>query len=78
MRLWGCGTRVGLNIPQIELLAIWGGGVHCVIVTKLFGVGGFKHTYDIGTTIARLLGSKGRERVSLAAMVRVDTCECVP
>ena len=83
MRLWGCGTRVGLNIPQIKLLAIWVGGMHCVIVTKLwgaqiFGVGGFKHTYDIGTTIARLLGSKGRERVSLAAMVRVDTCECVP
>jgi hypothetical protein len=44
--------------------------MHSVIVTKLwgaqiFGVGGFKHPYDIiiGTTIARLLGSKGRERV---------------
>ena len=44
-------TRVGLNTPQIELLAIWVGGMHCVIVTKLwgtqiFGVGGFKHPYD--------------------------------
>ncbi len=29
--------RVGLNIPQIELLAIWVGGMHCVIVTKLWG-----------------------------------------
>ena len=44
--------RVGLNIPQIELLAIWVGGMHCVIVTKLWGaqifrVGGFKHPYNI-------------------------------
>jgi hypothetical protein len=43
-------SRVGLNIPQIELLAIWVGGRHCVIVTKLCGaqifvVGGFKHPY---------------------------------
>ncbi len=29
--------RVGLNIPGIELLAIWVGGMHCVIVTKLCG-----------------------------------------
>jgi len=28
---------VGLNIPQIELLAIWVGGMHFVIVTKLWG-----------------------------------------
>jgi len=46
---------VGLNIPQIELWAIWVGGTHCVIVTKLwgaqiFGVGGFKHPYDIVPT----------------------------
>jgi len=45
-------NRVGLNIPKIELLAIWVGGMHCVIVTKLwgaqiFGVGGFKHPYHI-------------------------------
>ena len=44
--------RVGLNIPQIELLAIWVGGMHCVIVIKLCGaqifvVGGFKDPYDI-------------------------------
>jgi hypothetical protein len=43
-----CRNRVGLNIPQIKLLAIWVGGMHCVIVTKLcgarfFGGGGFKH-----------------------------------
>jgi hypothetical protein len=40
--------RVGLNIPQIKLLAIWVGGMHCVIVKKVcgahfFGGGGFKH-----------------------------------
>ena len=29
--------RVGVNIPQIEMLAIWVGGMHCVIVTKLWG-----------------------------------------
>jgi hypothetical protein len=28
---------VGLNIPQIELLVIWVVGMHCVIVTKLWG-----------------------------------------
>ena len=41
-----------LNTPQIKLLAIWVGGMHCVIVIKLlgtqiFGVGGFKHPYNI-------------------------------
>ena len=45
---------MGLNIPQIELLAIWVGGMHCVIVTKLcgaqiFGVGGFKHRWATTT-----------------------------
>ena len=30
-------NRVGVNIPQIELLAIWVGGMHCVIMTKLWG-----------------------------------------
>ena len=30
-------NRVGLNIPQIKLLVIWVGGMHCVIVTKLCG-----------------------------------------
>ncbi len=44
----GLAKLLGLNIPQIELLAIWVGGMHCVIVTKLFGArffwgGGFKH-----------------------------------
>ncbi len=40
---------MGLNIPQIELLVIWVGGMHCVIVTKLCGARffgdarGFKH-----------------------------------
>jgi len=33
----GTEIRVGLNIPQIELWAIWVGGMHCVIVTKLWG-----------------------------------------
>jgi hypothetical protein len=39
--LWqnGCmeHIRVGLNTPQIKLLAIWVGGMHCVIVKKLCG-----------------------------------------
>jgi hypothetical protein len=77
-------SRVGLNIPQIELLAICVvGGKHCVIVTKLcgaqiFGVGGFKHPYDIVPTnhtfgcFLRSLGSKGRAREFSEAMVRAD------
>ena len=48
-------NRVGLNIPQIELLAIWVRGMHCVIVTKLwgaqiFGVVGLNSLYDIVPT----------------------------
>jgi len=59
---------VGLNIPQIELLAIWVGGMHCVIVTKLCcaqicGVGGFKHRW--ATTTPTTMATARRDATPL-------------
>ena len=76
---------MGLNIPQIELLAIWVGGMHCVIVTKLwgaqiFGVGGFKHPYDISyprTTCARAQTAPGMIAMMVGYEYAKELAVCV-
>ena len=68
-------TRVGLNIPQIKLLAIWVGGMHCVIVTKLcgaqiFGVGGFKHRW--ATTTPTTMATARRDTTKMTMATEYD------
>jgi len=69
------GIRVGLNIPQIELLAIWVGEMHCVIVTKLcaaqiFGVGGFKHRWV--TTTPTMMATARRDTTMMTMATEYD------
>jgi len=64
-------TRVGLNIPQIKLLAIWVGGMHCVIVTKLcgakiFGAGGFKHRWATMTPTTMATAQRDTTKMMMA------------
>ena len=68
-------NRVGLNIPQIKLLAIWVGEMHCVIVTKLcgaqiFGVGGFKHRW--ATTTPTTMATARRDTTKMTMATEYD------
>jgi len=66
---------VGLNIPQIKLLAIWVGGMLCVIVTKLsgaqiVGVGGFKHRW--ATTTPTTMATARRDTTKMTMATEYD------
>ena len=66
-------SRVGLNIPQIEVLAIWVGGMHCVIVTKLWGAQIFG---VVGLNSLSLYGKDAEISASVRIYVRDRTFTC--